>query len=137
MGRTVADVAVLFEAIAGPDPADPESIPIDRGGIAPGRQPRIAFSPKLGLDVPVDQDVADRIAAAVERLASAGYQVRHADPHWPPGLSEANVMPLQQAGLAALHGSRWRLEPHLFDPDIGAQIERGLALHGSDIANAL
>ena len=46
-------------------------------------------------------------------------------------------MPLQLAGLAALHGQTWRQRPELFDPDIGAQIERGLALTGAEVAGAL
>jgi aspartyl-tRNA(Asn)/glutamyl-tRNA(Gln) amidotransferase subunit A len=137
MGRTVGDVAALFEAIAGPDPADPESVLVDQQEMAEENRLRIAFSPKLGLDVPVDADVADAVATAVERLVAAGCRVSRADPVWPPGLSEASVMPLQQAGLGCLHGSIWRLKPDLFDPDIGAQIERGLALQGYHVANAL
>ncbi len=31
----------------------------------------------------------------------------------------------------------WRREPELFDPDIGAQIERGLTLGGTDVAAAM
>jgi aspartyl-tRNA(Asn)/glutamyl-tRNA(Gln) amidotransferase subunit A len=46
-------------------------------------------------------------------------------------------MPLQAAGLAALHGAAWKRSPELFDPDIGAQIERGLGLSGAAVAGAL
>ena len=137
MGRTVGDVAALFEAIAGPDPGDPESIAVDAAGDLDVTGLRIAFSPRLGLDVPVDADVADAVAAAVDRLAIAGWRIARTDPTWPAGVSEATLMPLQAGGLAALHGETWRRTPELFDPDIAAQIERGLALTGADIAGAL
>jgi aspartyl-tRNA(Asn)/glutamyl-tRNA(Gln) amidotransferase subunit A len=100
-------------------------------------QLRIAFSPKLGLDVPVDADVADAVAHAVERLAGVGWQIARADPAWAGGISEASLMPLQLAGLAALHGQAWQQTPELFDPDIGAQIDRGLALTATEVAGAL
>jgi aspartyl-tRNA(Asn)/glutamyl-tRNA(Gln) amidotransferase subunit A len=137
MGRTVGDAAALFEAIAGPDPGDPESIAVDAASDLDVRRLRIAFSPKLGLDVPVDADVADAVAHAVERLVGAGWRIARADPAWPAGISEASIMPLQLAGLAALHGQTWQQRPELFDPDIGAQIERGLALGGAEVASAL
>lgn len=137
MGRTVGDSAALFEAVAGPDPGDPESILIEAAAELDLARLRIAFSPKLGLDAPVDADVADVVGQAVERLADAGCRVVRADPVWPPGSSEAALMPLQLAGLAALHGETWLRRPELFDPDVGVQIERGLALAGAQVASAL
>ncbi len=137
MGRTVGDAAALFDAVAGPDAADPESVAIDPAREWQPARLRIAFSPTLGLDVPVDADVAGTVAAAVERLAHSGWPVARADPVWPAGLGEGSVMPLQAAGLAALHGGKWRQNPELFDPDVSAQIERGLALSGADVAGAL
>jgi aspartyl-tRNA(Asn)/glutamyl-tRNA(Gln) amidotransferase subunit A len=59
------------------------------------------------------------------------------DPAWPEGTDEAALMPLQVAGLAALHGAAFRADPARFDPDIAAQIEQGLATPGSAVAAAL
>ena len=56
-------------------------------------------------------------------------------PDW-DGLDGASVMPLQHVGLAALHGAAWRATPELFDPDLGAQIECGLALDGVAVSRA-
>jgi aspartyl-tRNA(Asn)/glutamyl-tRNA(Gln) amidotransferase subunit A len=81
--------------------------------------------------------VADAVAHGVERLASAGWRITRADPRWPAEISEATLMPLQLGGLAALHGTAWQQTPELFDPDIGAQIEHGLALKGAEVAGAL
>ena len=89
--------------MVGLDPRDPDSATV-------ANEPdkfeglRLAYSPRLGLDVAVDDVVADGLALAVERLSDAGLQIAHRDPVWPPGATEESIMPLQQAGLAALHG---------------------------------
>ena len=46
-------------------------------------------------------------------------------------------MPLQHAGLAALYGGAFRDDPSRFDPDIAAQIERGLSWSGTEVAAAM
>ena len=138
MGRTVSDVTAVFSTIAGPDARDPDSIAIDPvSATFDPAQLRIAFSSRLGLEVPVDGDVTDAIAAGIECLRGAGWRIQQCDPVWPAGLSEAALMPLQAAGLAALHGSAFRHNPARFDPDVGAQIEAGLGYTGSDVAAAL
>ncbi len=138
MGRTVADTALLFDAVAGPDPRDAESIAIEAMPAPPDfRNLRIAYSPRLGLDVPVDADVADAIEAGVDALRQAGWRIERTDPVWPKGLDEATLAPLQAAGLAALHGDAFARDPSLFDPDISAQLQRGLTMTGRDVAAAL
>lgn len=138
MGRTVADVAALFAAVAGADVRDPESIAIE-----PRRPPdaatslRIACSPRLGLDVPTDDDVATIIDAAVVHLRRAGWRIANAAPCWPGGMKEDALMPLQVGGLVALHGEAFRHDAARFDPDIRAQIETGLGLSAVDVGTAL
>ncbi|MGE3871996.1 MAG: amidase [Parvibaculaceae bacterium] len=135
IAMNVADCRALFEAIVGPDGADPLSIPpLEQPGAAP--RPRIAWSPRLGLDVPVDEVVARAVAEAVERLIGAGMSIEPADPAWPAGASEEALMPLQHAALAAQFGTTWQRQPELFDPDIGDQIRSGLALSGTDVSRA-
>lgn len=137
MGRTVSDVAAVFEAVAGPHTRDPESIPIDPATPSYPLRGRIAFSPQLGLGVPVDPDVVRAIEAAIGALGDSGWAIERADPKWPDGFSETAVMPMQAAGLVALQGEAFKRDPGAFDPDIRAQIERGLALTGADVAQAL
>lgn len=136
IANTVADAALAFDAIAGADPRDPDSAVIagDSGELA---DLRISFSPRLGLDVAVDQVVAEGIVSVVNRLSSAGLRIAHCDPLWPPGATEEAIMPLQHAGLAALYGDAFRRDPTVFDPDIARQIERGLSWTGAEVAAAL
>jgi aspartyl-tRNA(Asn)/glutamyl-tRNA(Gln) amidotransferase subunit A len=132
----VADIMLAFEAMAGADPRDPDS-----AVIAPEADEisdlRIAFSPRLGLDVAVDEFVANGLASAVDRISAAGLRVTQRDPVWPTGATEEAIMPLQHAGLAALYGDAFRKDPTVFDPDIAKQIERGLSWSGTDVAGAL
>ncbi|WP_456617744.1 MULTISPECIES: amidase [unclassified Bradyrhizobium] len=136
IAATVADITLAFEAMTGADPRDPDSADIaqeadDFAGL------RIAFSPRLGLDVAVDGVVADGVASAVARLSASGLRIAQRDPVWPAGATEEAIMPLQHAGLAALHGDAFRKDPTVFDPDIARQIERGLSWSGADVAGAL
>ena len=132
----VADITLAFEAMAGADPRDPDSAVIasqaeDVGGL------RMAFSPRLGLDVVVDDIVADGLASTVDRLSAVGLRIMQRDPVWPTGATEDAIMPLQHAGLAALYGDAFRKDPSIFDPDVARQIERGLSWSGAEVAGAL
>src|SRR3954471_147281 len=132
----IADIALAFEAMVGVDPRDPDSAPIAQeakniAGL------RIAFSPRLGLDVAVDDVVAEGLVFAIARLSAAGLRIAQRDPVWPAGATEDAIMPLQHAGLAALYGDAFRKDPAVFDPDIARQIERGLSWSGADVAGAL
>jgi aspartyl-tRNA(Asn)/glutamyl-tRNA(Gln) amidotransferase subunit A len=134
IARQVRDVRMMFEIVAGRDPRDPDSCDLPRE--EPRGSPKIAFSPKFGLDVPVDAEVAtamDRVAACLE---SDGLHLERADPNWPDGISEDALMPLQHVGLAGLYGDRSAAELDQLDPDIVAQIERGRSWTGSDVARA-
>ena len=134
MARSVADAEALFDVLLGADPVDPWSVALPR--VAEREPLRIAASPNLGLDVPVDPDVARAVAQAVARLAEAGFASTSADPVWPEGACERALMPLQWDGLARLHGDVWRRDPALFDPYIAEQIARGLAQPEADVTAA-
>lgn len=128
IARTVADAVLMFQVLVTGQLRLPATTV---SGL------RVAFSPRLGLDTPVDDDVADAVERAIAALGRAGVTIERRDPVWPAGASEAALMALQHAGLAAIHGTIWQRQPHLFDPDIGRQIERGLSLSGVEVAHAL
>jgi Asp-tRNA(Asn)/Glu-tRNA(Gln) amidotransferase A subunit family amidase len=83
LARSVSDARLCLDVIAGPDPADNLSAPIERrlqlladrrvGGL------RIAWSQTLG-DHPVDRRIADRFHAAIATLDRAGWQLEEASP---------------------------------------------------------
>ncbi|MGJ5033471.1 amidase [Bradyrhizobium sp. HKCCYLRH3059] len=131
----VGDARLAFEIMAGADPRDPDTFDVAAADHA--TPPRVAFSPRLGLDVAVDDDISAGLRRAVDRLRAGGMPIVHKDPVWPAGLAEDAVMPLQHAGLAALYGDAFHNDPAQFDPDIAKQIERGLGLSGADVARAL
>jgi aspartyl-tRNA(Asn)/glutamyl-tRNA(Gln) amidotransferase subunit A len=137
MARDVADTALLFEVIAGADPTDPESRDIAPLPAQPPRAMRVAISPSLGLDVPVDTDVADAFSRAIDALVAKLSTTLLAHPDWPDADRRQQLSASQFAGLAELYGVRWRAEPELFDPDIGVQIERGLAMPATVLAGAM
>jgi aspartyl-tRNA(Asn)/glutamyl-tRNA(Gln) amidotransferase subunit A len=135
IARTVADAAALFAVLRGPDPRDPDALLLPAAP-RPTPMPRLAFTRRFGMNVPVDPEIEAGIERAVEILRAAGFAVEARDPPWPAGVDEATVMPLQHAGLAALHGDAFRRDPDRFDPDIAVQIERGLSLDAATIARA-
>ena len=136
IARNVADAALAFEAMAGPDPRDCDSTRVESGDVDLADL-RVAFSPKLGLDTPVDPTIAGRLEVLVEHLGKRGQRIVRRDPVWPPGATEEALMPLQHAGLAALYGADFQKDPGQFDPDVARQIERGLSLRGLEVAAAL
>lgn len=136
IARDVADAALLFRALAGEDPRDPQSVPIAPDGPVDAGALRIGVSRRFGFDAPIDAAVLDSLKAAVEAFAAAGLRVEPHDPTWPAGATEDALMPLQFAGLAAIHGEAYRRSPELFDPDVAAQIERGFAFDGVAVARA-
>ncbi len=136
IARNVADAALAFEAMAGPDARDSDSALVEAGD-AESSALRIAFSPKLALDIPVDPVIAERLEAVVKHLGESGLRIVRRDPVWPQGATEDTLMPLQHAGLAGLYGADFQKDPAQFDPDVARQIERGLSLHGVEVTAAL
>lgn len=79
MGRTVADTALLLDAIAGDDPRSPIGLTSESGafsaaldGVVAGR--RVAWSPDLG-GLPFDPSVVETLAPARQVLVDLGCDV--------------------------------------------------------------
>ncbi|MGE0313556.1 MAG: amidase [Lautropia sp.] len=78
MARHVADLRLLFDAMAGPLPGDRASIGAHAARTAAPPMParlRIAYVPTID-DAPVDPQVAASCRRAVQRLAALGHEVR-------------------------------------------------------------
>jgi len=134
MGRSVADAKVAFEVMAGPDPRDPHSVAtLDQ---PPPAQPRIAFSPRLGLGVAVDEDVMSAVDTAVAALRAAGWRIELADIAWPEDTNETAFGAVNAAASALLYGERASKDKDLFGDNITALIERGRKVHGTEVVTA-
>jgi aspartyl-tRNA(Asn)/glutamyl-tRNA(Gln) amidotransferase subunit A len=143
LARTATDAAAAYDLLAQYDAGDPAGVPIACGLEAgtplepPPRGLRIAWSPRLGCDFAIDQDVLETLQARVDALRAAGWAIADADPPWPPEAREYPLIALQQSGLHALYGQRLAQARERIDPDLAAQIEAGARRSADDIARAL
>jgi aspartyl-tRNA(Asn)/glutamyl-tRNA(Gln) amidotransferase subunit A len=137
MAPDVADAALLFEAIAGPHPLDAESRSIAAAAPFEASELRIASSMDLGLGYPIDDDVTAAFNTALTALRRACRRIDKTAPAFPDAARSPALSHQQFAGLAAIHGSAWRHDPSMIDPDLGAQIERGFGLKGTELAEGL
>ena len=138
MARNVEDLALLFDAMIGENPADPISLPNDgtsylqasRSGWKPKR---IGISRDLGI-TPVDAEVADIVMAAARKFDGAGVIVEEAHPDLREALECAQTL----RALNYAVGMKTLLENHRsqLKPEVIWNIEKGLALTGADIARA-
>ncbi|MBW2243958.1 MAG: amidase [Deltaproteobacteria bacterium] len=138
MGRTVEDTALLFSAMAGPDPRAPISLDTPGARFA---EPlardftgvRIAFDPDLG-GLPVDPRVADVLEAGLVGFSEIGCQIERAGIDW-TGADEA-FHTLRAwtfaSGFAGLPDSAFE---RLKDT-IQWNVRKGWALKGDDVSRA-
>ena len=103
MARTVDDVALLLEVMAGPDDGDPNGHPVPLTRLTAGSDLVVGVFEDDGV-VPVDGDVRAAIRQATRWLQDAGVRV---EPYRPDGLEEARELWWAIFGRA----SRLLLEP--------------------------
>jgi aspartyl-tRNA(Asn)/glutamyl-tRNA(Gln) amidotransferase subunit A len=139
MARTVADAALMLDALGSPDPRDPLSL--DRqapaaAGCDPGRVRglRVAFSPALGYAT-VDPEVAAAVSDAVAALEASGAQVTLADPGFGDPIATFNV--LWYTGAAKLVEDTDPGLRHLLDPGLAEIAEAGRGYSALDYVQAL
>lgn len=138
MGRNVADTALLFSVIAGPDPRDPISLarppepfhpvePLNLHGL------RLAWTPDLGL-YPVEREVVQVCEGALPVFRDLGADVEEAA----PDLSGADAIfrTLRANLFADKLGALFPERCSQMKDTVIEEIERGLALTGPDIATA-
>jgi amidase len=138
MARNVADLALLFDAMVGQNPADPLShaapaTPFLDAMQSGWRPRRVAYSADLGI-TPVDPEVARITRAAAERLSEAGIPVEEAH----PDLAEAHecFQILRAQSFATSRAKLLRAHRDLLKPEVIWNIEKGLALSVDDVIKA-
>lgn len=141
MAQKIRDVALALDVCVGPHPTDPFTLP--RSG-SPWFEalhdvalpPRVAWSPTMGY-VTVDDEIASICQSAIDKLATAGTEVRQVDTIWP----EDPVMPWITMWVA----SRARTQGHLIGTpefeqiteSLQHQIEWGMTLTAADMARSI
>lgn len=137
--RTVADMAVALDVLAGPDQRDLLSLPatgecysvnLDCGL----RGKRVAFSPNLGY-ARVDPEVAAICQRAAERFTEAGAIVEQVQFDWRDPYDAWSVFFFGTA--AASLEKKLPTHGELLDPGLRRVAEAGLKIRGVDFANAL
>ncbi|HEY0248504.1 MAG TPA: amidase family protein [Gryllotalpicola sp.] len=137
IGRTVADVALMLDVLAGPDARDPMSlIGGPSGGFracldAPSPERlRILVSVDLGYGA-VDPEIAAAVRrAAAETAGSHAWALEEGDPGWSdPGATQADWWSGEFAGIFA---DTLRDHPEWLQDDLKALVEKGIARRQGD-----
>lgn len=137
--RTVADAALLLQALAGPDPRDLLSIdntPDDYGAavanpLAALRGLRVAWSADFGYAA-VDPEVRRLTTQAAQRFSDFGCTVEAIDPGWADPRDIAGLA--WYVSFAARLGAQYDERPDWFEPTMAEMIEAGRRASGVDYA---
>jgi aspartyl-tRNA(Asn)/glutamyl-tRNA(Gln) amidotransferase subunit A len=139
LARTVADAALLLQAIAGYDPLDPTSLPdpvpdyvADIGAGVRGLRIGIVRE-HMAADLP--GFVGDAILAAIHELERVGASVCEVSI---PGLASADdlLMPALMPEATLVHATALRTRPEDYAPLTRMQLEQGLAISAVDYLQA-
>ena len=138
--RTVTDTALAMNAIARPDNRDMTAMidapPDYVAGLAGGvKGLRLAWSPRLGLDVPVDPEIAALTQAAAFAFRELGASVEEVDPGFADPIEI--LMTIWSAGAALALRSAGADERARMDPGLVAVAEQGERVAASAYVEAL
>jgi amidase len=138
MARTVADVALMFDAEVGFHPLDPLTQPTSARSFSqeaanPVLPQRIAYSPDLGV-APVDAEVRALCAAAADRISAAGASVSLACPDLRD--AEKNFEILRGAVYVGRIGPFLDKHRALLKPEVIQNAEYGLSLSVTEVVAA-
>ncbi len=137
--RTVRDAALAMNVIGRPDSRDmTATLPIEDylDGLEAGvKGLRIAYSPKLGLDVEVHPDIANLVREAVETFARLGAEIVEADPGFADPI--APLMTLWAGGAALALKGIPASERAKLDPGLVAVAEMGEGISAAEYVDAL
>ncbi len=139
MARTVADVALMFDAEAGFDARDPlssrEPLPSFAQAAARSAKPlRVAVSADLGVAPVVDREIRAAVTAVADKLAADGVLVEEAH----PDLSDAgrHFLTLRGAVYIARVAPLLAQYRDVLKPEVVENIEFGLGLKLTDVVAA-
>ena len=134
MTRTVADLALVLDAVIGPDPTDLRSLPMPEpswsGAIENPHFPsRVAWSPTLGYAV-VDNEVRELCERAVRTIADLGADVTEIDTVFPEDPVGAWLTMTTAYNLRTLERHRGTEAWSRVDPDLAQMVEQAASSIG-------
>ncbi len=136
IARTTADAALLFAALAGPDPRDRASLAFTPAPATQSARPqRILFVRRFG-ESPVDPDIAASVDQAAANLARLRHTIEEGAAPFDLELLDRIWSVVGPAGLA------WLLRGHadrrdLIAPPLLQMADRGATLSAADYVDAL
>jgi aspartyl-tRNA(Asn)/glutamyl-tRNA(Gln) amidotransferase subunit A len=140
IGRSVQDVALLLEVMAGHDARDAASLPVAHRRFAATPGPldglKIAFTPDLGFAA-VSPDVRRAFAAAVGALADLGAELVPDDLGLDPEVLERTIKPIAYTEQAAAVMTRDALALARSDREYQDLIARGRTYRGTEYVDAM
>ncbi|MGI9435742.1 MAG: amidase [Geminicoccaceae bacterium] len=139
MARSVDDLALLYQAMVADDHRDPLAFALDRSALWPLAdvdlgEVRVAVSADLGF-APVDNGIRETFQAVIDRIGSAFASARPADPPM-EGADEAFEVN-RAINFVAAHKQTYYENPDLLGPNIIANVEQGLLMGITEVANAM
>jgi amidase len=140
MARNVADTSLMLAAMAGNDPCDPLSGPVDTSSFVEIEdidlsQIRVAWSTDLGC-VPIDNDIARIFEERVGKIASSFKSCERRDPDMKRALDVFWI--IRGVGFLAGRMDAYRNTPELLGPNVTSNVEAALKMTAEEIgwANA-
>ncbi|SEC23944.1 amidase [Rhodococcus jostii] len=132
LARSIEDLRICMDAVAGGDPRDPLAPSDPVWDTAPPREPRgqIALVDSL-FGQEVDRGVAALLRRVGDMLSDAGIVVKSPDIRWSDPVAWANVW--HTAHEHHHFGETYRRNPELFSPSHAAMIEAGRQVGASDL----
>lgn len=138
MARTIADLALMLDAMTGFHPSDllsrEQPASFRNAAARPRWAGRIAVSEDLGL-LPVDRDIRSGFRGAIDRLQRAGCKMSEAAPDV-AGLPRV-IRALRGLAYLATWGRLWPQSRDRFTPEVAGDIAHGESLSARDIASAM
>lgn len=139
MARSVADLALLYQAMAADDPRDPLAYPIERDGLVPLTEVdlgtiKVALSEDLGF-APVDNDIRATFKNVVSKIQGLFQSTDRVNPPM-DGADEAFEVNRAVSYIAA-HKQAYYETPDVLGPNIIANVEQGLLMSMTDVANGM
>ncbi len=135
---TVEDCALVYQAIAGHDPADAVSLQHEVENTLVGLERgvaglRIGYLPTLhATQPPTEPAIADALRRAADALRSAGAEVRDAALPIPPADYRSVALPINRCESSAANLDDFREYGHLMGRSLREKLQAGMAIPAVD-----